>query len=210
MRESITKQKEKIAHLKKQLDATKTQKDAVEDLVKRVMDQLDCENPDDIQQLISGLKTERIKLRKDLSSKTTELESVAGKKDKLDDIKTFYDYRKALYEGPRNSMDPTREARLWNLVQTIVKNRIHTFNFKCDEDREDAEQDAFIAVFKYLNRYDTNRGSSVFAYITELISNGILLNLKNDKDSEWCRAPMDDVLVQRMCGEYYAHEESEE
>lgn len=142
--------------------------------------------------------------------KTAAETKAKGKKDKLDDINAFYDYRKKLYEGPRNSMDPTREARLWNLVQTIVKNRIHTFNFKCDEDREDAEQDAFIAVFKYLNRYDTNRGSSVFAYITELISNGILLNLKNDKDSEWCRAPMDDVLVQSMCGEYYAHEESEE
>lgn len=141
----------------------------------------------------------------------TRAETMAkGKKEKLDDLKTFYDYRKALYSGPRNSMDPTREARLWNLVQTIVKNRIHSFNFNCDEDREDAEQDAFIAVFKYLNRYDTNRGSSVFAYITELISNGILLNLKNDKDSEWCRAPMDDVLVQKMCGEYYAHEESKE
>ncbi|MBQ5472456.1 MAG: hypothetical protein IIT58_10725 [Treponema sp.] len=135
--------------------------------------------------------------------KTAAETKAKGKKDKLDDIKTFYDYRKALYEGPRNTMDPTREARLWNLVQTIVKNRIHTFNFKCDEDREDAEQDAFIAVFKYLNRYDTNRGSSVFAYITELISNGILLNIKNDKDSEWCRISLDNVLTERMCKHYY-------
>lgn len=140
--------------------------------------------------------------------KTAAETKAKGKKDKLDDIKTFYDYRKALYEGPRNSMDPTREARLWNLVQTIVKNRIRTFNFKCDEDREDAEQDAFIAVFKYLNRYDTNRGSSVFAYITELISNGILLNIKNDKDSEWCRCDID--LMINNSKEYYGYDESPE
>lgn len=142
--------------------------------------------------------------------KTAAETKAKGNKEKLDYINQFYDYRKALYEGPRNNMDALREKRLWDLVQLIVKNRIHTFNFKCDEDREDAEQDAFIAVFKYLNRYDTNRSSSIFAYISELITNGILLNIKDDTDSKWCRVKMDDVLVQRMCGDYYAHEESEE
>ena len=142
--------------------------------------------------------------------KTAAETKAKGDRDKLDYIQQFYDYRKALYEGPRNTMDALRERRLWNLVQLIVQNRIRTFNFRCDEDREDAEQDAFIAVFKYLNRYDTNRASSIFAYISELITNGILLNIKDDTDSQWCRCPMDDVLVQRMCGEYYAHEESEE
>ena len=142
--------------------------------------------------------------------KTAAETKAKGDKDKLDYIQQFYDYRKALYEGPRNTMDSLRERRLWNLVQLIVQNRIRTFNFRCDEDREDAEQDAFIAVFKYLNRYDTNRSSSIFAYISELITNGILLNIKDDTDSQWCRVKMDDVLVQRMCGDYYAHEESEE
>ena len=142
--------------------------------------------------------------------KTAAETKAKGDKDKLDYIQQFYDYRKALYSDPRNTMNALRERRLWDLVQLIVKNRIHTFNFRCDEDREDAEQDAFIAVFKYLNRYDTNRNSSIFAYISELITNGILLNIKDDTDSQWCRVKMDDVLVQRMCGEYYAHEESEE
>ena len=135
--------------------------------------------------------------------KTAAETKAKGKKDKLDDIKTFYDYRKALYEGPRNAMDPLRENRLWDIIQTIVKNRIRTFNFKSEEDREDAEQDAFIAVFKYLNRFDTNRGSSVFSYVTELITNGILLNIKDDKDSEWCRISLDNVLTERMCKHYY-------
>ena len=135
--------------------------------------------------------------------KTAAETKAKGKKDKLDDIKAFYDYRKALYEGPRNAMDPLREKRLWDIIQTIVKNRIRTFNFRTEEDREDAEQDAFIAVFKYLNRFDTNRGSSVFSYVTELITNGILLNIKDDKDSEWCRISLDNVLTERMCKHYY-------
>jgi hypothetical protein len=135
--------------------------------------------------------------------KTAAETKAKGKQYKLDDINKFFDYRKKLYEGPRNAMDPLREKRLWDIIQTIVKNRIRTFNFKSEEDREDAEQDAFIAVFKYLNRFDTNRGSSVFSYVTELITNGILLNIKDDKDSEWCRISLDNVLTERMCKHYY-------
>ena len=135
-----------------------------------------------------------------------------GDKEKLAAIEDFYNYRKELYAGPRNSMDATREARLWNIIQTIIKHRITTFKFKCDEDREDAEQDAFIAVFKYLNRYDTRRNSSIFAYVSELITNGLLLNIKDDKESEWARVPMDQVLTERMCKHYYGDglEDSEE
>ena len=126
-----------------------------------------------------------------------------GDKDKLAGINAFYDYRKALYEGPRNVMDPLREKRLWDIIWTIVRNRIRTFNFKCDEDREDAEIEGFMAVFKYLNRYDTNRNSSVFAYVSELCTNGILLTIKDDTDSQWARVPMDQVLTERMCKHYY-------
>ena len=71
---------------------------------------------------------------------------------------------------------------LCEMVIKITNGRINSFRLRTQpkliEHIDDIIQDAVINVFRYINRFDEERGTSAFAYVTQLISNAIKLDLK--------------------------------
>ena len=71
---------------------------------------------------------------------------------------------------------------LCEMVIKITNGRINSFRLRSQpkliEHIDDIIQDAVINVFRYINRFDEERGTSAFAYVTQLISNAIMLDLK--------------------------------
>jgi DNA-directed RNA polymerase specialized sigma subunit len=71
---------------------------------------------------------------------------------------------------------------LCDMVIKITNGCINSFKLRSQpkliEHIDDIIQDAVINVFRYINRFDEERGSSAFAYVTQLISNAIKLDLK--------------------------------
>lgn len=72
----------------------------------------------------------------------------------------------------------------------IINGRINSFrlrssgSLKNHEDINDIVQDAFIAVMTYINRYNDERATSAFAYVTQLATNSILFSLNEIKERE--------------------------
>lgn len=77
---------------------------------------------------------------------------------------------------------------LCDMIVLMAIGRINSFGLrnqlKNPDDIQDIQQDAVINAFRYLNRFDENRGTSAFAYVTQQITNSIVLNLKKIKDHE--------------------------
>ena len=72
----------------------------------------------------------------------------------------------------------------------IINGRINSFRLRSSgalknhEDINDIVQDAFIAVMTYINRYNDERATSAFAYVTQLATNSILFSLNEIKERE--------------------------
>ena len=72
----------------------------------------------------------------------------------------------------------------------IINGRINSFRrrssgaLKNHEDINDIVQDAFMAVMTYINRYNDERATSAFAYVTQLATNSILFSLNEIKERE--------------------------
>ncbi len=72
----------------------------------------------------------------------------------------------------------------------IINGRINSFRLRSSgalknhEDINDIVQDAFIAVMTYINRYNDERATSAFAYVTQLATNSILFSLNVIKERE--------------------------
>lgn len=70
----------------------------------------------------------------------------------------------------------------------IINGRINSFKLrttlKNPDDIDDIIQDALICAFTYINRYDPARGSSAFAFITQIVSNSIILSVNQIRDRE--------------------------
>lgn len=67
----------------------------------------------------------------------------------------------------------------------IINGRVNSFKLRSTtsyEDISDIIQDAFLCVMRYINRYDPNRCTSAFAYVTELATNSIVLSLNQIKE----------------------------
>lgn len=77
---------------------------------------------------------------------------------------------------------------LCDMIYKIAHGRVASFKLyatlKNPDDINDIVQDAMICVFKYINRYDSARGSSAFAFITQIITNSIILSLSNIRQRE--------------------------
>ncbi len=60
----------------------------------------------------------------------------------------------------------------------VINGRIISFKLVTTKDREDIEdirQECLMTLFTYINRYDEDRDTSAFAFVTQLISNAIIL-----------------------------------
>lgn len=70
----------------------------------------------------------------------------------------------------------------------IINGRINSYRLRTSlrnpDDINDIIQDALICAFTYINRYDPARGSSAFAFITQIVSNSIILSVNQIKDRE--------------------------
>lgn len=77
---------------------------------------------------------------------------------------------------------------LCDMIYKIAHGRVASFKLyatlRNPDDINDIVQDAMICVFKYINRYDADRGSSAFAFITQIITNSIILSLSNIRQRE--------------------------
>ncbi len=80
------------------------------------------------------------------------------------------------------------KEELTEYVSLMVQGRIVSFKLfntlRNKEDIDDISQDAIITVYTYINRYDESRCSSAFSFITQLITNSILLSLGQIKDRD--------------------------
>lgn len=69
----------------------------------------------------------------------------------------------------------------------VINGRIISFKLvttKTYEDIEDIKQECLMTLFTYINRYDEERNSSAFAFVTQLITNAILLYLNQLKERQ--------------------------
>lgn len=67
----------------------------------------------------------------------------------------------------------------------VIDGRIISFKLiasKSPDDIADIRQDALFSLFTYINRFDAERNTSAFAYVTQQITNAILLDLKDMKE----------------------------
>ena len=147
-----------------------------------------------------------------------------NKRTKKDD---FYNYRKQMVEERteriKNMTDEERkkfyaeveckENKLFRDIYKVIDGRLQSYKLyatKPIEDIEDVRQFAAIQTFKYLNRWDFRKGTSCFAYLTEVITQAFNLWLKGEKDSEFCRVLIDDfegnVGHERYYGNKYENE----
>lgn len=132
----------------------------------------------------------------------------------------FVEYRKQLVASIKAKMDSMsteelrkfkleferRETDLINQFYAIIDGRIGSYKLratKSKEDCEDCRQFAILSLIKYVNRYDHRKGTSAFAYVTEIATQAINLYLKGENDSMWARVLMDDYEQNAGHEEYY-------
>lgn len=78
------------------------------------------------------------------------------------------------------------KTELYGYFQKIAKGRANSMYIQKDpnldvEERNDIIVDAIIAMFQYCSRYDTDRGTSTFCYMTEIATNSIRANINRIK-----------------------------
>ena len=70
----------------------------------------------------------------------------------------------------------------------IINGRSNSFKLRTSlrnpEDLDDIIQDALICILNYINRYDESRGTSAFAFVTQLATNSIILSLNQIRENE--------------------------
>lgn len=66
----------------------------------------------------------------------------------------------------------------------IINGRVNSFKLRSQypDEIDDIVQDALICVLNYINRYDESRGTSAFAYITQLATNSIVLSINQIRE----------------------------
>lgn len=77
------------------------------------------------------------------------------------------------------------KAEICDAFMKVINGRIISFKLvttKAYEDIEDIRQECLMTLFTYINRYDEERNSSAFAFVTQLITNAILLDLNQMKE----------------------------
>ena len=132
-------------------------------------------------------------------------------KGKIDTVAPWIALRRQKYAEPRKHTLEFEKVsnKLFCAIKKIVEGRVACFNIPVEE-KEDLIQECLLTVLKYLNRYREDLNTSAFAYITELVNNGIKLYLGEDNDSRWCRQPWNDITDDHMHLLYGVNENDEE
>ncbi len=96
------------------------------------------------------------------------------RKEILDKYYSMTDSEKLAFERELNST----KTELYGYFTKIVKGRANSMYIQKDkaldfEERNDIITDAIVALFHYCSRYDTDRGTSTFCYMTEVATNSI-------------------------------------
>lgn len=112
-------------------------------------------------------------------------------KGKLASVAPWIALRREKYSSPRKYTPEFEKLsnKLFCAIKKIVEGRVACFNSIPVDEKEDLIQECLLTVLKYINRYREDLNTSVFAYITELINNGIKLYMGCENDSKWCRLP---------------------
>lgn len=79
------------------------------------------------------------------------------------------------------------KAEICDAFMKVINGRIISFKLvttKAYEDIEDIRQECLMTLFTYINRYDEERSTSAFAFVTQLITNAILLYLNQLKERQ--------------------------
>ena len=87
---------------------------------------------------------------------------------------------KRIYDSEFNIV----KANLCEAFIKIIDGRVISFKLvasKDPEDINDIKQNALMTLFRYINRYDTDANSSAFAYTTQVVTNSIRMDLKEQK-----------------------------
>lgn len=118
------------------------------------------------------------------------LDFITRKRSQIDALhlkyKNFTDEERRHYNYEFDKL----KAEICDAFMKVINGRIISFKLitsKAYEDIEDIRQECLMTLFTYINRYDEERNSSAFAFVTQLITNAILLylnQLKERKDKE--------------------------
>lgn len=112
------------------------------------------------------------------------------KPEKWPAVEDFINRRKALYDnrGIPSMEDIKRfEAVQLELVKAfykIAEGVLVKMSLILDEEREDIMHEEVLAALKYCNRFDEALDTSCFAYITQCMSNAVILYLDERKKSK--------------------------
>ena len=133
------------------------------------------------------------KLEKKYNTGKTDKDEYDAKKafilKKIDKINTLREnYYSKWSSDERRKFDTEFESLKKELCEAFIKvidGRIISFKLiasKSQDDIDDIRQDALFTLFTYINRYDAERNSSAFAFVTQLITNAIILDLNQMKE----------------------------
>lgn len=105
----------------------------------------------------------------------------AGKPKKIAAAEEFAQYRRGMYSGQRPTEIYGQTCdKLIPILYKIIDGRMASYRIFGDED---VRQDCMLALLKYMNRFDYRKGTSAFAYVSEIITQAINLHLNYEKDS---------------------------
>ena len=113
---------------------------------------------------------------------------ILQKKEKICNLQKEYENMSTEEKKSFDKKLSSLKEELSVYVIDIIKGRINSFmlhsTLQNTDDIMDITQDAYISVFKYLNRYNSNIKTSAFAYITQLATNSIIFSLNQIKERE--------------------------
>lgn len=128
-----------------------------------------------------------------ISDEKFELAEKFAQQRLIDTKLKFENYNKLSPEDKYKYRVHLKELRdeLWLAFKRIVDGRIASMGLyktlKDPDNIADISTDAVLYVFKYINRYDSSRSSSAFAYITQTAWSNIVssLNTINDREQHY-------------------------
>lgn len=102
------------------------------------------------------------------------------KKDTEEKFKKYEAMSEAEQAEYRKHFEDVRTS-LWMIYDKIARGRMSRMGLhnKYAEHIDDMAVDAVLTMFHYMNRYDENRKTSAFAYVTQLAYNSIVASLSD-------------------------------
>lgn len=115
------------------------------------------------------------------------LDFITRKKKQISDLQDRYIHMSDEEKRKYNYDFDMLKKEICEAFMKVINGRIISFKLvtsKAYEDIEDIRQECLMTLFTYINRYDEGRNSSAFAFVTQLITNAILLYLNQLKERQ--------------------------